>query len=624
MTHEVNKALSDIFLTQFDSPTQLKDWVFLFFGLDLPYGHIDADSNSSPVEWLWDAYSTIKNNQGNKKPVFTVVSSRDSYKTLSCSILEVLAIIHFGLSVAHMAAIRSQSSKSIEYINLFLRKIEPYLIYHKREITSKNVSNISIVDNKGNLAYISVVICTMAGANSSHVSLFCIDECDVVQNPAAFYESLMIPGMLNGRFPVTVLTSTRKYAFGLFQKELDKAQENGTPIKKWNILDVTEKCQPERYHPELPNQIRYIAKKLPLRQISEEEYFSLLKESRSEYDKIEAYYGCTTCDLLPVCKKRLSQRPESNTGGLYKPIDFTMGQFKKVSPDLAEAQLLCWKPSNTGLVYPRFDEGQNVITLEQAYFTYTGVIPKSQIQLIDLIELFHQKGISFYAGVDWGYRHNFAIVIGAILPNREFWLFENFAMSGLEFSDQLAYAIQFRDKYKPKRWMADTAMPSSIATFRKNKMPCANFKKDVMAGVESIRGQIVDANNRRNLKIIKTIENDWLIGMFRHHHFKLDAQGNPTIDVDDEEYSDTGDALRYLGQNLFGIKGNVRTGTDAGISEREAALKAQQRQLYANNPNIMHSQLLSEQINKLSQQMGGDSKGKANGVVWDMSDPLKD
>ena len=623
---EEQQIIAQTFLVPFESAEQLRDWAYNFLGIDFPLGRIDPTSNSSPAEWLFDAYTAIRNNLGGEKPTYVVYSSRDSYKTLSCAALEVIVMVHFELTIAHMAAIEPQSKKAVQYINSFLRKVNPYLEFHGRKIESQNTRNIAIKNEEGEICYITVIICTLTGANSEHTNIMVIDEVDVVRFPQAYEEAKLIPGVLNGRHPITIMTSTRKFAFGLMQKEIDSANEQNNPVLHWNILDITERCPEERHRPDLPKEERYTALNLPLRNLSPSEYQSMQEEKKSEFKKQEAYAGCAKCPLLPVCETRLAHRPKSDVGGLYKPIDFTINQFGKVNPDMGEAQLLCWKPSATGLVYGRFDaeEGQNTLTLDQAYYEFTG-IHASGITLDDLIDLFHRKGINFYVGGDWGYAHAFALIAGAVLPSKEFWLFETLAIPGLEYEDMINRAIYFRDKYKPKKWFMDTAQPMFIKGFKKRKMPCKEFKKDVLGGIESIRGQIVDASNKRRLKVLKTDENDFLISGFQHHHFKMDASGNITKDPDDEEYADVMDSLRYMGQNLFAPKGNIRTGANNAVKN---ALHVKQRQeLYKKNPMKIHSDVMVNRIRDLSVDgLNSDSKGKTEGgqVYWDFSDPFNE
>ena len=460
--------------------------------------------------------------------------------------------------------------------------------------------------------------------NSEHTNLMVIDEVDVVRFPQAYEEAKLIPGVLRGRHPITIMTSTRKFAFGLMQKEIEIANEYGHPVLHWNILDITEVCPPSRHLPEEEKEIRYVAQKLPLRNISEEEWQSKIDEVKDEYTKLEAYSGCKKCSLLPVCKMRLAHRPKEDEGGLYKPIDFTINQFRKVNPDMGEAQLLCWKPSSTGLVYGRFDgeEGENVLTLDQAYAAFTGV-HATGILLDDIIEALHRKGIPFYVGGDWGYRHAYALVACAKLPSGDTWMFETLAIPGLEYEDMIKYALYFRDKYQPKKWFMDTSQPMFIKGFRRRRMPCKDFKKDVMGGIEAVRGHVVDASNKRRLKVLKTPENDFLIKGFGHHHFMVDAAGNVTQEPDDEEYADVMDSIRYIGQNLFSPRGNIRAG---GGSSKSSVNLQKRRELYEKDPMKIHSDVMVSKIRKLAVDGAGDSKGKSSTgqVLWDFSDPYSE
>jgi hypothetical protein len=123
LSDEEKLELANYMLQPLNSAEELKDWIMTFLGLDMPMGHIDPDSNSSPVEAMWEIYSAIKDNRGEENPGYIMLSAREGYKTLSSSMLETLLMIHFQLTIAHMAAIKEQSAKSISYINYFFLKI---------------------------------------------------------------------------------------------------------------------------------------------------------------------------------------------------------------------------------------------------------------------------------------------------------------------------------------------------------------------------------------------------------------------------------------------------------------------------------------------------------------------
>lgn len=595
-----------------ESALELKHWIHAYFGLDMPYGHVDPDSNSSPVEAMWEIYNTIKENKGEENPGYIMLSAREGYKTLSSSILEALLMLHFQLTIAHMAAIKDQSAKSISYINYFFGKIEPLLEVSGWQNKSQNKTKVEYRTPEGEDVYIQVVVATMTGANSAHTNLMFVDEIDVVKDPQAYEEAKLIPGYAKGIHPVTIKLSTRKFAFGMMQKEIDLAPISGDKILRWNIIDVTEQCPPDRHLPDLPREDRYVSRSLPLQQLSTEEYQALTPAEQEKFEYIhQAYAGCAGCQLLAVCKTRLATRDPSHVRGLYKPVGAVINTFRKTNPDMAEAQLMCWKPSAKGMVYPRFDgtiNSGNVITLDKAWETLIGPVVKKTSH-IDLVAAMRTAGILFYAGVDWGYAHDFVIVIFALIPNGDIWITDCFSAPGLEFSDQLEVAKSYRDKYNVQRWFADTAMPSSIKSFNKNGMKCAKFVKDIMGGVESLRSKILDSTGRRYLKILFTDANQKIINSFMKHHFKLGSDGNPTIIPDDTPgVSDQADAMRYVGQNLFPIKG----------TQKPAATWTEAQNLVNNSNPTATEQMRQEVASRVAQGVAKGGTGKKGGFFWDI------
>lgn len=622
---KLDPILSKAFLVHFESKQQMKDWIYNFLGLDFPDTHVDPESNSSPIDWMFEVYRMYKENRGNESPNVIVISSRESYKTLSEAVFAVITMCHFGAMIAHMAAIVPQATAAQKYIENFLQKILPYMDYHGLSIVSKNSKEVEVKMPTGQLALMKIIVCTITGANSAHTNLFTVDEIDTIRSQEgirAYKEAQMIPGVFNGQHPISIKTSTLKFPGGLFMKEWDKAKKEGYKIFKWNLIDITEYCPPERSRPDLDKEIVYVGKGLPLKTIKENQFQDLSFKEQEKFDKILAKGGCAKCPLLPVCRGRLSERNPENVGGLWKPIDFTISQFKKTDPDLAESQLMCWKPSSQGMVYPRFidsDDGQgNTYTLAQAWERFTATPADKNLSLKELAEKMLSKGIKFYCGVDWGHVHAFAIVVSAILPSGEWWIVDTHSVSGLEFDQMVDLAKQVRDTYFPVKWFCDTAEPMFIKTFRKNRMPAPDFKKDVRGGIEAVRGQILNASDQRKLKIIKHDRNDMALRVFSEHTFKLDTNGNLTDEPDDSEVADVADALRYLGQNLFAPKGKIHSPS--------APMTSQGIPLSNNYSQQKYDDWLSQKIRELSQSDPVNSSGKAESgnVYWDFGDKIED
>lgn len=540
------------------SSEDIKNWVKTYLDLEIPLEITDPDSNSSPLDAVWQVYNAFKHNTGDVNPGFILMSCREGMKTVSVAILETLLLLHFQLDIGHAAATEDQSSVALGYIEGFLLKVEPL---------SKIMGWVNITQNKrlfkfqtpqGKKPYIKIVICSLKGMNSLHSNVLFLDELDLA-DPKALKEGANITGYSKGIHGIVVYLSTRKYAFGNMAAAIEKSRDMNYKLINWNIIDVTERCPESRFLPDGPRQDMYVAKNLPLQKITKEEFDLLPPVERPKWDLVEkAYQGCVTCPLLPVCKTRLATKSRAACGGFYKPISTVIQAFAKNDPDTAEAQLMCWKPGSTGLVYPRFSSDikkGNVISVQDAYELLIGPTNKPVTELTLLQEM-KTAGTLFYAGVDWGYTHDFVITIVAVIPNGDIWLMETYASPGLEFSDQLEIAKSFRDKYNVHKWFADTAMPSSIKTFNRSGMKCPNFKKDVMGGIEAMRSKIMTSNSARKFRIIANESNKKAITALTKHRFQLDGQGNTTLNPDDTTgIADICDTLRYIGQNLFPIRG---------------------------------------------------------------------
>ena len=62
--NELNAALNQLYEEQFfavcDTKPQLKKWIKTFLDIDLPDCTVDENSNSNPMDFIWDVYSAAK------------------------------------------------------------------------------------------------------------------------------------------------------------------------------------------------------------------------------------------------------------------------------------------------------------------------------------------------------------------------------------------------------------------------------------------------------------------------------------------------------------------------------------------------------------------------------------
>ena len=119
---QIEKIKADLVLAPLNNKEELRNWMTTYLGITFPMGTVYPTSTHGPVEAMWRIYELMKTGDNQEIPQVTMLSSRDSYKTLGAAALEVLCMLHFRISIAHMAAIKSQSDKAIEYANSFFRK----------------------------------------------------------------------------------------------------------------------------------------------------------------------------------------------------------------------------------------------------------------------------------------------------------------------------------------------------------------------------------------------------------------------------------------------------------------------------------------------------------------------
>jgi intein/homing endonuclease len=190
----------DLLFVPCTSKKNLHTWIKVYLGLDLPDCIVCDDephnppSNSSPMDLVWELYSKALDGTDENFQQVLAYAARGAFKTLSCSILEILSVLHLNRNVAHAAAIESQAAVCGQYIAKYFRR--PYL---KDYLSSKNKRLIEVtryIDSNGknipqaeydNLTpeeqgdythkshWMKIIVCTMGGMNSTHAPFLCVD-----------------------------------------------------------------------------------------------------------------------------------------------------------------------------------------------------------------------------------------------------------------------------------------------------------------------------------------------------------------------------------------------------------------------------------------------------------------
>jgi len=535
-----------------NSKEELRDWMHVYFDINFPMGVVYPTSTHGPVDAMWRIYELIKTGETKNVPQVVMIASRDSYKTLSAAALEVLLFIHFKLPMAHAAAIKFQAGACVNYVNTMFRKIRPYLEAHGWKKTSDNKTLIEWRTDEGDDISLVVLTATKEGFNSRHCPYMCLDELDLME-PNAFSESRMVPSIYKGHFPLIVILSTLKYSAGLMSQEIARTPKIGGEVFKWNIIDVAERITPSEAGVGFKKISRYISTSLPMRNLSAEEWSTLNNTEQVKYEYFEAYPNIATHPMLPIMRHYLVHRNQDDHSFLYKPLSAVHNNFKVTTSDMAEAQLLCNRPSASGLVYSRFDSMLNTITLAQAWEKLNGS-PNPHVTYEQLYEFLVRFGAIFIGGADWGFSDFNNLCVLALMPGGSIWLVDNIHESQLELDDVVKLAVGLQNKWKIDKWFVDQNYPGHIKTLRKKGLIVPDFTKVVSEGISALQSRIVDSMNVRRFFILDVPENRKVIEMFGQYKWALDGKGDIIEGKphhDREGYSDIADSIRYPMQNLF-------------------------------------------------------------------------
>jgi hypothetical protein len=525
----------------------LKQWLKIYLDIELPDNTVDAESNTNPFDLIWEIYSAALENRSDYSRVLTY-ASRESFKTLDAAILEVLALLHLERDVIHLAAIEQQSQKAQSYVqDFFSRPIINRFVTKQNErrveitkFINKNTGQIIALSDWEKLQqnqrdffskemnYCQIIVATMKSTNSEHASFCVIDEFDLMDNPKVVEEAKMIPGIdRKGHNPITLITSSRKSTYGFVQAEIEKAHKTGTKILHWNIMEIMQQCPPERHLPDEPKIPIYVSED-SLESIPENEYHDLPIEQKDKFVKHEGFKGCLqNCSLFPVCRGRAATHQTSKISSL-KPINFVISRFKEVETEVAKAQLACWRPMTSGLVYPRFDRNVHVLTLDKIYERVLGHdLPQNVTKKMFLAYL-KAKGFQFYTGIDFGFTHAFSAVTAFVHQNI-CYVIDTISEKELEIMEKIE-VLNDRIKYLEPILYPDPESPSDIKTLQKHGYKCKSFEKDVIGGINAVRSklkpslgmppQLFFLGNDKGVEVLtKSITT---------YHWKTDINGNWT------------------------------------------------------------------------------------------------
>lgn len=298
-----NRIYSSLRSTRPVTRQDLNNYVSVFLGINIPDITVCPD-HCSPMDYLWHSYNMDFDIDGKSNSDAVVWANRGGGKTQIAAIATLLdCFFKPGCSVRILGGSKEQSSRMYEYFVQFVRMgfeefIDGQIL--KDRCSFNNTSAVQILAQSNR------------NIRGQHVNKLRCDEIEL------FDEEVFNAAKFITRSTGTIragmeLVSTMHRPYGLMQKAVTQAGENGTRIFKWCLWEVIEKC----------------------------------------VDR-----NCSQCRLWTDCMGKAK-----NADG-YFSIDDCLIQMARSSRVGFESEMLCIKPSLENVVFSDFDTAIHVGALD--------------------------------------------------------------------------------------------------------------------------------------------------------------------------------------------------------------------------------------------------------------------
>ena len=285
----------------------LKNYVKAFLGLDVPDKRLCPD-HSSPMDYLWHTYALDARRVSCIEPRTSsdaiVWANRAGGKTELAAVATLLdCVFKPGCQVRILGGSGEQAGRMYEYLRRFLHNgfesvlAGPMLKGKCRFTTGSSVE---------------VLTQSATSVRGQHIQKLRCDELEL------FDEDVFAAAKFTTQSTSTItasmeLISTMHRPYGLMQQVVTNAPQFHTPIFKWCVWEVIEKC----------------------------------------VDR-----DCSQCPLWSDC------RGKAKAAGGYLKIDDCILQMRRASRAGWEAEMLCYRPSLDNVLFADFDPAVHVHPLD--------------------------------------------------------------------------------------------------------------------------------------------------------------------------------------------------------------------------------------------------------------------
>jgi hypothetical protein len=277
----------------------IKNYVKVFLGIDIPDKKI-CPGHNSPMEYLWHSYFSdfAAGKTGNGDAI--VWANRTGGKTELAAIATLLdCVFKPRCQVRILSGSGEQAGRMYEYLTGFLRNgFEEFLAGPVRKSKCR-FANGSAVE---------VLTQSPMSIRGQHIQKLRCDEVELFDEEV-FAAAKFATQSKAGLLAAMEMISTMYQPYGLMQRIVSSAGEVGTPVFKWCLWEVIEKCTDR---------------------------------------------NCSQCPLWVDCEGK-AKRSEG-----FLKIDDCITAMRRASRAGWEAEMLCKRPSRENVVFDEFEPAEHI------------------------------------------------------------------------------------------------------------------------------------------------------------------------------------------------------------------------------------------------------------------------
>ncbi len=281
----------------------LKNYVKVFLGIDVPNKRI-CPEHHRPMDYLWHAFSADFASEVKANADVIVWANRAGGKTELAAVATLLdCVFKPNCRVRILGGSGEQSGRLYEYLTGFLYKgFEEFLAGPALKARCRFVNGSSV----------EVLTQSATSVRGQHIHKLRCDEVELFDEDV-FAAAKFTTQSTEDILAAMEIISTIHRPYGLMQKIVSSADRFGTPVFKWCMWEVIEKCTGRT---------------------------------------------CSQCPLMEDC------RGKAKVADGYLKIDDCITQMRRASRAGFEAEMLCKRPSLENVVFGEFDPTIHVRPLD--------------------------------------------------------------------------------------------------------------------------------------------------------------------------------------------------------------------------------------------------------------------